>query len=299
MLPSFFIETPCAPTAGVRHRQRWNQVMDTKVFDRLRQIVYDQSGIQLKDGKMTMVAARIARRLRALNLADELAYVQFLETAATGDEIVHLLDAVSTNVTHFFRESHHFDRIREVFGQWLDAGQQRFRFWSAASSTGEEPYTLAMTLLDVAEERGRKPDVKILATDISTRVLAEAQAGVYPAQRVEPIPAALRNKYMTRESTGAGAMFHMAPALKKMIVFTRMNLSQPPFVMKGPMDVILCRNVMIYFDQPVRDALLKEFHRLLRPEGYLMVGHSESLTRSGDIFRREGSSIYRPVNSSR
>ena len=129
--------------------------------------------------------------------------------------------------------------------------------------------------------------------------LAEAQAGVYPAQRVEPIPAALRNKYMTRESTGAGAMFHMAPVLKKMIVFTRMNLSQPPFVMKGPMDVILCRNVMIYFDQPVRDALLKEFHRLLRPDGYLMVGHSESLTRSGDIFRREGSSIYRPVNSSR
>jgi chemotaxis protein methyltransferase CheR len=271
--------------------------MDTLVYDRLRKIVYEQSGISIKEGKMSMVAARIARRLRALNLADELAYVEYLETAMIEEEIVHLLDAISTNVTHFFRESHHFVKVREAFGAWLEAGQKRFRFWSAASSTGEEPYTLAMTLLAEAQERGCKPDIKILATDISTRVLEEAQAGVYPAQRVEPIPAVLRNKYMTRDQERGHEVYRMTQAVRDLVVFRRMNLSQPPFVMKGPMDIILCRNVMIYFDQPVRHGLLKEFHRLLRPDGFLMVGHSESLTQVADMFAREGSSIYRPIKS--
>lgn len=268
--------------------------MDAKCYDRLCEIVYEQSGIRFRDGKMSMVSSRIAKRLRALGLRSELEYVQHLETSI-GEEIVHLLDAVSTNVTSFYRESHHFDQVSLAMDAWLKQGQTRFRFWSAACSTGEEPYTLAMTAFDTVKEHGRTADIKILATDISTRVLAEAEAGTYIEKRVESIPAVLRQKHMVKEHGESGPVYRVNDHLRKFIVFRRMNLSQPPFPMKGPMDIIFCRNVMIYFDNPVRDALLQEFHRLLRPGGYLMVGHSEGLTRSGHLFARDGSSVYRPI----
>jgi len=268
--------------------------MDVSCYERLCKIVYDQSGILIRDGKMSMVASRIAKRLRSLRLDSELEYVQYLEQA-TGDEIVHLLDAISTNVTSFYRESHHFDVVRQAMQGWLKAGQSRFRFWSAACSTGEEPYTLAMTAHDTLKDHGPAGDVKILATDISTRVLAEAQAGAYAENRVDSIPANLRNRHMRKELDDGKIVYRMCEELRQLITFRRMNLSQPPFPMKGPMDVIFCRNVMIYFDNPVRDALLQEFHQLLRPDGYLMVGHSEGLTRSGHLFSRVGSSTYRPI----
>lgn len=264
--------------------------MNPTAYEKLRRIVYDQSGITLKDGKTSMVAARISQRIRALNLEDELAYVEYVEQSLD-QEIVQLLDVISTNVTSFFRENHHFDFVRQQMQQWLSQGQNRFRFWSAASSTGEEPYSLAMTLQDVISESGRKPDVKILATDISTRVLAHAERGEYSETQVEPVSAKLRSRYLGRaEQPGR---YRVSPSLRQMIVFRRMNLSQPPFPMRGPMDIIFCRNVMIYFDQKVRDGLLKEFHRLLRPDGYLIVGHAESLTQTKVEFSRVGSSVYR------
>jgi len=269
-------------------------LMDTSCYERLCQIVYDQSGIRIRDGKSTMVASRIANRLRVLGLGSELEYVQYLERSMT-EEIVHLLDAISTNVTSFYRESKHFEMVRDAMRGWLDTGQRRFRFWSAACSTGEEPYTLAMTARDVAGEIRQPTNIKILATDISTRVLAEAQAGVYGIKRVESIPAEQRRKHMQKVAGEGDDAYRVSPQLREMIVFRRMNLSLPPFPMKGPMDIIFCRNVMIYFDDQVRDALLAEFHRLLRPDGYLMVGHSEGLTRSAHLFSRDGASTYRPI----
>ncbi len=270
--------------------------MNPRVFDKLRRIIYDQSGIRLQDGKMSLVASRIGRRLRDLSLESELEYIKHLEKAMD-TEVVHLLDAISTNVTSFFRESHHFDMIRDAFKGWLEAGQTRFRFWSAASSTGEEPYSLAMTLDDVATRMSRQPDVKILATDISTRVLQEAKAGLYDEARIAGIPGSMRKRYLRKESDAGVTRYRMNPKLQSMILFKRMNLSQPPFPMKGPLDVILCRNVMIYFDQPVRDRLIAEFHRLLRSDGYLMVGHAESLTRATQMFDRGGNSVYRPLQA--
>jgi chemotaxis protein methyltransferase CheR len=214
-----------------------------------------------------------------------------------GDELVHLLDAISTNGTSFFRENHHFELVRKVYEQWLLAGQTRFRMWSSASSTGEEPYSLAMTLADVAERLGRRPDVKILATDISTRVLHEATEGLYPRERVATVPNSFKTRFFTAQKDARGqTAYRVSPQIRSMIVFRRMNLSQPPFVMHGPMDFVFCRNVMIYFDQPVRLNLLREFHRLLRPDGYLMVGHSESLTQVADLFDRHAPSVYQPVN---
>lgn len=268
--------------------------MNLQAYNRLRTLIYDQSGIRLGDGKMSMVSARIAKRLRALQIESELDYVQYVEQTMD-TELVHLLDVISTNVTSFFREPHHFDFIKSTVGQWVDQGQKRFRFWSAASSTGEEPYTLAMTLQEVMRDRGCKPDTRILATDISTRVLTHAMRGVYNAKAVQAIDRGLQNRYFTTAAEGDD-VYEVSQDLRAMIYFHRLNLSKPPFPMKGPMDIILCRNVMIYFDNPVRDRLISEFHRLLRPDGYLIVGHAESLSRSGDKFTNCGPSIYQRVN---
>ena len=266
--------------------------MQQDVYNRLRDIVYEQSGIRIKDGKMSMVSSRIGKRLRTLNLEDELAYVKYLE-GSMHEEVVNLLDVISTNVTSFFREPHHFVRLRELMEQWIAQGQRRFRVWSSACSTGEEPYTLAMVLKEIADASKAKLDIRILATDISTRVLAEAKEGIYSDVRTEGIAPHLRSKHMRTINGDDGLSYQMLPALKKMIVFRRMNLSQPPFPMKGPLDFVFCRNVMIYFDRPVRDGLVNEFHRLLRPDGYLMVGHSESLTQVDGMFSRDVSAVYR------
>jgi len=270
------------------------RAMNLQAYDRLRTLIYDQSGIRLGDGKMSMVSARIAKRLRALQIDSELDYVEYVEQTMD-TELVHLLDVISTNVTSFFREPHHFDFIKSTVGKWVDQGQKRFRFWSAASSTGEEPYTLAMTLQEVMRDRGCKPDTRILATDISTRVLTHAMRGVYNAKAVQAIDRGLQNRYFTTAEEGDD-VYEVSQDLREMIHFHRLNLSKPPFPMKGPMDIILCRNVMIYFDNPVRDRLISEFHRLLRPDGYLIVGHAESLSRNGDKFTNCGPSIYQRVN---
>jgi chemotaxis protein methyltransferase CheR len=272
--------------------------MNAEVYKRLCSIVYDRSGIRIKEGKASMVASRIARRLRALNLRDELEYVQHLESQMEG-EVVHLLDAISTNVTSFFRESHHFDLVREVLPRWIEAGQRRFRFWSAACSSGEEPYTLAMTLLDAARRAGArgKLDIRILATDISTEILSYAKAGLYSERRMQGVPPALLKRHFHHRREADQTLYEVSPELREMVVFRRMNLSQPPFPMRGPMDMVFCRNVMIYFDDPVKDRLINEFHRLLRPDGYLLIGHSESLTRAADRFTRSGGSVYRPTEN--
>ena len=265
--------------------------MNQDAFEELRSIVYDQSGIRIQDGKETMVAARLAQRLRKLNLKDEEAYLSYLR----GDlerEIVELLDVISTNVTHFFRESDHFDYVAGFMKAWLDEGQERFRFWSAASSTGEEPYSLAMTIDELMSKHGRPLDVRILATDISTRVLGLAENGVFASSKLDDVPQRVRSRYF-ESVEGSDGELRAKKCLRDLILFKRVNLSKPPFPMKGPMDVIFCRNVMIYFDNPVRTRLTAEFHKLLRPGGYLIVGKSESLVNHKELFERGGPSIYR------
>lgn len=250
--------------------------MDTATFETFRRIVYDKSGITLGPSKEALVAARVGKRMRTLGLQDYRQYLQFVQQDSSGEETVQLLDAISTNVTSFFREPEHFTFLAEQVKTWLAKGQRKLRIWSAASSTGEEPYTIAMTLLDAVKEPG--VDMKILATDISTRVLRECEAGRYPAAKLKTVAPALRERYFESRSGEEGVHYTVKSRLKHLLTFTRLNLATPPYPMRGPFDVVFCRNVMIYFDNEVRRRLLGEIQRLLRPGGYLMVGHAESLT---------------------
>jgi chemotaxis protein methyltransferase CheR len=267
-----------------------NQAMDRETFNKFRQIVYEKSGITLGPSKEALVSARVGKRMRALGIGNAREYLKFVLNDASGEEFIHLIDAISTNVTSFFRESQHFDFIRETVGLWRQKGQTHFTFWSAASSTGEEPYSLAITLMELF---GREmSDVRILATDISTRVLAKCKEGVYTADRVETVPQQLRDRYFDPVQMDGQRCYRVRDNLRRMIKFARLNLNEPPFPMKGPMDIVLCRNVMIYFDNEVRSRLLAEIHRILKPGGNLLVGHAESLTGMVSQFKSVRPSIY-------
>ena len=264
--------------------------MDRRTFDRFRRLVYEKSGIALGPGKEALVSARVDRRLRALGIDNYGTYLHRVTHDHSGEEIVQLLDAISTNVTSFFREPAHFEFLAQAMVEWQDAGQRRFRVWSAACSTGEEPYSIAITMLGAA--RSADLDVKILATDISTRVLETCRQGTYPQERLDGVPPALRDHYFTQDGSQNPPRYAVKDLLSRMIVFKRLNLSAPPFPMRGPLDVIFCRNVMIYFDRAVRVRLLQELWRLLKPGGYLLVGHAESLTAMMGEFDTVRPSIY-------
>lgn len=250
--------------------------MKKETFEQFKKLVYEKSGITLGPQKVALVTARISKRMRALNIDDHETYFRHVTNDETTGELVHLIDSISTNVTSFYREPAHYDFLTEVIHKWDVKSAQRFRIWCAASSTGEEPYCLAMTTLEALG--GTHPDFRILATDISTEVLERARRGEYTDLKMEPVPIALRSKYFTRHNSNQGTCYSVNSTLREAISFNRLNLSSPPFPMRGPMDVVFCRNVMIYFDTAVRTRLVTEICRLLKPGGYLMIGHSESLT---------------------
>jgi chemotaxis protein methyltransferase CheR len=266
--------------------------MKAKTLSEFQRIVYDRIGITLNDGKSSLIENRIGKRLRELNLPNPEAYLELLKDERNDEEFIRFTDAISTNVTSFFRESVHFDVMSDILGEWLAQGQRKFRFWSAASSSGEEPYTMAITALE-AFKGFAGVNARILATDISTRMLRVCMEGIYRADKVERIPKVLRNVYFDRFTNGdSESLYRASDALRSLIAFRRLNLSETPFPMSGPMDAIFIRNVMIYFDVPVKQRLLDEAYRLLKPGGYLFVGHSEGLTGFGHKFKQVKSSVY-------
>jgi chemotaxis protein methyltransferase CheR len=269
--------------------------MEQETFQAFQQIAYQKAGIFLRPGKAALVQARLARRLRELGMTTEKEYLERLQ-ADGGDELILFLDAISTNFTKFFREPDHFEALEHDVEALLQAGQKRFRFWSAACSSGEEPYTAAMVL----EPLLRGKDWKVLATDISTRVLARAQEATYTEEEVEPIPEPLKRKYL--EAAGAvdgAARWTVSRALRERIVFHRLNLATRPYPMSGPLDAVFCRNVMIYFDRPMRAGLVSEIDRLLRPGAHLFIGHSETLNGLETRLRSERPSVYRSPGEAR
>ena len=273
--------------------------MEDQLFQKFCAIAYSKAGIKLHDGKEALVSARVAKRLRALNLSSPREYLNLLESDTSGTEVVSFLDAISTNFTMFFREPEHFKWLREFVEYRVGVqGKRRLRVWCAASSSGEEPYTLAMTIAETVGER--QVDWRILATDISTKILATAEQGIYDEAALKDVPRALLGKYFAAEDgrKGADRRWSVTADLRRKIVFRRLNLAKPPYPMPGPLDVVFCRNVMIYFDDPVRQGLISEVDRLLVGDGLVCIGHSESLSGLKTRLEIIEPSVYMPVGAS-
>lgn len=261
-------------------------------FARITAVLHEHAGIRMREGKEGLVRARLTKRLRKLGLADFDAYLDHVEKEPSRREFAEMIDALTTNKTSFLRESSHFDFLREAVFPALHGG---VRIWSAGCSSGEEPYTLAMLCNEAFPDIATR-DVRILATDISHRVLAQAKAATYPADVMGDVPAPWLQKYWTRKQDPQGrAVFEAEKSLRRLVHFAKLNLMER-WPMQGPFDAILCRNVMIYFDKPTQRTLLQRFHPLLKPDGLLICGHSESLMHCADLFRNLGRTVYAPIH---
>lgn len=254
-------------------------------FRRVRQIAYERAGLAIPNGKEGLVRSRVSKRLRERRIATFSAYLDLVEAETDGQELVKLIDLLTTNKTDFFREPAHFDFLLSQVVPTVLASGRPLRIWSAGCSSGEEPYTLSMILREAVPARY---DFRILATDISTKVVAAAKAGTYTAQQLGDVSPARRQKWFTPTPDGGGTV---TPELRAPISFAHLNL-MATWPMAGPFDAIFCRNVMIYFDKPTVTTLVSRFHKLLTPGGHLFIGHSESLTAIEHKYRYVQPAVY-------
>ncbi|HWA61376.1 MAG TPA: protein-glutamate O-methyltransferase CheR [Caulobacteraceae bacterium] len=260
-------------------------------FAQISRLLYDQAGISLSDSKATLVYSRLAKRLRALGLATFGEYVDLVSAPEGEGERATMLNALTTNVTRFFREPHHFDHLRDrVLAPRmaaLKAGRARIRLWSAGCSSGQEPYSMAITVLSLMPEAPNL-DIKILATDIDTKVLQTGREGVYNEEAISAIPAEGRNRWLEK---GPGGQWRVGAAARSLVTFKELNLIGA-WPVKGPFDAIFCRNVVIYFDEPTQEKIWSRFAPLLGDEGRLYIGHSERVN-GPTKFINDGLTVYR------
>lgn len=262
-------------------------------FNFIRTVVEKNTGIVLNATKRQLVQGRLARRIRELGLRT---FTEYCEVVRNGgpEELVGLINAITTNVTSFFRESHHFDALSAVMlpeAMGRNERSHRLRIWSAGCSSGEEPYSIAMTVAEsLTDARGW--DLKILATDIDSEIVGVAARGEYPLERLQGISDARRQRWFVAGTGAAAGLARVKPALQNLITFRSLNL-MGEWPMHGPFDVIFCRNVMIYFDQPTRERLLLRYAQLLADGGYLCLGHSESIHLQHAQFKLVGRTIYK------
>ncbi len=262
----------------------------SKEFECFRTLIHDESGISLNQQKQSLLESRLSKRLRDLGLETFSQYYDKVTGDATQEEFTRMLDLISTNKTDFFRESKHFDFLRDVILPQL-MSEKRIRIWSSACSTGEEPYTIAITLFE-GVRNPREWDSKILASDLSTRVLAKAASGIYDEDRFRDVPPDMLRRHFLRGRGDRLGCYKVKPHLASMIRFRRLNLMDDDFPIKSPLDLIFCRNVMIYFERPTQETLINKFHRYLKPGGYLFIGHSESLQWIKHPFKSVEPTIY-------
>jgi chemotaxis protein methyltransferase CheR len=255
-------------------------------FSRVKALIYDHAGISLHEGKQAMVYSRLSRRLRETGHGTFEGYLKWLEGSASSQpEWQEFINCLTTNLTSFFREDHHFDALAECLAK---RGNQPVRIWCSAASTGEEPYSLAMI---VAETMGLHANAKIIASDIDTNVLTTASRGVYDANARGLSPQRLRNFFLRGKGGNEGSI-RVKPELARMIEFKPFNLMQTSWQLGEPFDIVFCRNVMIYFDSPTQRKVLERIHQVMKPKGMLFVGHSENFTESRDLFALRGKTVY-------
>lgn len=255
-------------------------------FDRVRKLIYQHAGISLSEAKTDMVYSRVGRRIRAVGLDSFKEYLDALETGKNPDEWENFTNALTTNLTSFFREEHHFP----ILADHLKKLAKPIRIWCSAASTGEEPYTLAMTACEAFGTL--KPPVEIIATDIDTNVLATASRGVYPYDRVSKLSEKRRKDFFLKGSGEQEGLVRVRPELRNLITFQQLNLLEPTWPINEPFDAIFCRNVMIYFDKPTQTKILSRFVPLMKSHALLFAGHSENFLYVSNDFQLLGKTVY-------
>jgi len=259
-------------------------------FSKIRTLIHQRAGIALSTQKRQMVYSRLARRLRELRLTEFASYLRFLEADPHGDEWQQFTNALTTNLTAFFREAHHFPLLAEHAKKCA----QPMSVWCSAASTGEEPYSIAMTLIEALGERAGAA-ASVMATDIDTQVLAKAQAGIFTMEQVSKLsPARLKRFFLKGAGAQAGKV-RIRPEVAAMVKFEQLNLLDAKWALREPFDAIFCRNVMIYFDKPTQGRILQRFAPLMKPHGLLFAGHSENFSFASDTFRLKGQTVYELV----
>ena len=259
-------------------------------FRRVCELIHQRAGIALAPAKRDMVYGRLSRRLRALGLHSFQDYLDQLERDG-GDEWQAFTNALTTNLTSFFREPHHFEKLREEL--LARAHRAPLQIWSCAASTGEEPYSLAITACEAFGSL--TPPVHILATDVDTQVLATGAQGIYPLERIAGLDPALKRRYFQRGTGPNEGKCRVVPALRKLIEFRQLNLLAPRYDVGGPYDALFCRNVMIYFDKPTQRAILSRLVQHMGDDGLLYTGHSENYLHAADLIQPCGRTLYRRV----
>jgi chemotaxis protein methyltransferase CheR len=262
----------------------FNTTLSDEEFNRLSKLIQSECGIKMPPAKKAMLEARLRKRLHELGLMSFSEYCNYLfSPSGITDEVIHMIDAVTTNKTDFFREPKHFDYLtRKVLPELITvqgAGiRKRLIVWSAGCSTGEEPYTLAMVLSEFTEKcQDFRFDYLILATDISTKALKKAKLAIYEQDRTASVPFELKKKYLLKSKDKNKGLVRIIPELRSVVKFRRLNFMDDNFEMHEPVDVIFCRNVIIYFDRPTQEIVLNKFYKHLNPGGYIFMGHSETL----------------------
>lgn len=267
--------------------------MDTETFEQFRKLIHAESGIKLLPQKLPLLASRISSRLRELNIKSASKYLEIIESDTSGEELIKLIDAISTNTTSFYREAKHFEVFAKLMQAHIEEGHTSLKVWCAASSSGEEPYTLAITIKETI--KNKLVDAKILATDICTNVLKKAIQGEYSEENISRVPEDLKERYFSAIKTNDGISWSASKQLRDILIFRKFNLAAFPYPLKGPIDFIFCRNVMIYFDRQLRQSIIDEMVPLLRPGGYLFLSHSENLLGINHNLATVASSVYRRV----
>ena len=265
-------------------------------FERLSTFIYGQYGIKMPEAKQIMLQSRLQKRLRALKMPSFTQYIDYVFSPAGSEEVVHMMDMVSTNKTDFFRESQHFDFLTQtVLPEFYELNRRSFiKCWSAGCSSGEEPYTLAMVFAEFAATHPGF-DFSILGSDLSTVVLQKAVTAIYPEERVDIIPLELKKKYLLKSKDRTKPTVRITPELRAKASFMRLNFMDNSYNAPDNFDIIFCRNVLIYFDRQTQEAVINKLCRHLKPNGYFFLGHSESVTGINVPLKQIKPTVFRLI----